>query len=143
MSSVALILLARGVHVLGGVFWAGSTFLLTWAIFPVGARHAADGTGGWVAEILRKAGPMVGISAILTVLSGIYLLMALHPHDASPSGRMLQAGAAAAVLSFVVGIVGGRQANRKRAAISSTLAATLLGLAVLAMATFRYVQALG
>lgn len=167
MSSVALILLARAFHVLGGVFWAGSTFLLTWVIFPIGARHAAEGAGRWVAMIGRKAGPVSGISALLTVLSGIYLMLALHPHDTSPSGLVLQAGAVAAVLSFFVGFFVGRPAGqklmqvieqqpsapspseiaqreglRKRAAISSVLTATLLGLAVLSMAIFRYVQAL-
>lgn len=35
-----------------------------------------------------------------------------------------------------------REALRKRAAISSKLTAALLGLAVLAMAVFRYAQAL-
>lgn len=138
MSSVALILLARAVHVLGGVLWAGSTFLLTLVILPVGARHAADGAGRWVPEILRKAGPLAGVSALLTVLSGIYLMVVLHPQDNSPSGIVLQAGAVAAVLSFVVGLVVGR----KRPAISSILTTTLLALAVLSMATFRYVQAL-
>lgn len=167
MTTVALILLARAVHIFGGVFWAGSTFLLTWVIFPIGARHAADGAGRWVGMIGRKAGPISGISALLTVLSGIYLMLVLHPGDRSASGMVLQAGAVAAVLSFFVGFFVGRPAGQKllqlveqqsstpssaelaqraslqkRAAISSKLTAALLGLAVLAMALFRYVQAL-
>lgn len=167
MTTVAFILLARAVHILGGVFWAGSTFLLTWVIFPIGARHAAEGAGRWVGMIGRKAGPVSGISALLTILTGIYLMMALHPHDTSASGLVLQVGAVAAVLSFFVGFFVGRPAGqkllqlneqqssassptdlaqrealRKRAAMSSIVVATLLGLSVLAMATFRYVQAL-
>jgi uncharacterized membrane protein len=168
MSSVALILLGRAVHILGGVIWAGSTFLLTWIIFPIGHRHAAEGASRWVSMIARKAGPMSGISALLTVLSGIYLMLALHPGDRSLSGMVLQMGALAAVLSFFVGFLVGRPAGqkllqlvekqsstpsaaelaeretlRKRAAISSVVTALLLALAVLAMATFRYVAALG
>lgn len=167
MTTVAFILLARAVHILGGVFWAGSTFLLTWVIFPIGARHAAEGAGRWVGMIGRKAGPVSGISALLTILTGIYLMMALHPHDTSASGLVLQVGAVAAVLSFFVGFFVGRPAGqtllqlneqqssassptdlaqrealRKRAAMSSIVVAALLGLSVLAMATFRYVQAL-
>lgn len=167
MTTVALILLARAIHILGGVFWAGSTFLLTWVIFPIGAQHAADGAGRWVGMIGRKAGPISGISALLTVLSGVYLMLVLHPGDRSASGIVLQAGAVAAVLSFFVGFFVGRPAGQKlvqlveqqsstpssaelaqraslqkRAAISSRLTAALLGLAVLAMALFRYVQAL-
>ncbi|HEY7640590.1 MAG TPA: hypothetical protein VH814_12775 [Steroidobacteraceae bacterium] len=167
MTSVALILLVRAVHILGGVFWAGSTFLLTWVIFPIGARHAAEGAGRWVGMIARKAGPVSGISAILTVLSGIYLIMVLHPGDESAAGKVLQIGAIAALTSFFVGILVGRPAGRKllqlmeqqsgqpspaelaqreslrkRAAVSSVLVAVLLLVAVLSMATFRYVQAL-
>jgi uncharacterized membrane protein len=167
MTSVALILLARAIHILGGVIWAGSTFLLTWVIFPVGAQHAAEGAGRWIGTIARKAGPVSAISALLTVLSGIYLMLAIHPGDRSAGGLVLQAGAVAAILSLFVGIFVGRPAGqklvqlmqqqsstpsaaelaqreglRKRAAISSGLTAILLVLAVLAMATFRYVQAL-
>ena len=167
MTTVVLILLARALHVLGGVIWAGSTFLLTWVIFPIGARHAAEGAGRWVGMIARKAGPMSGISALLTILSGIYLMLVIHPGDRSTGGLVLQAGAVAAVLSFFVGFFFGRPAGqkllqlteqqsstpsaaelaqreglRKRAAVSSVMTAMLLVLAVLAMATFRYVQAL-
>jgi uncharacterized membrane protein len=167
MTSVALIVLARAVHILGGVFWAGSTFLLTWVIFPIGAKHAAEGAGRWIGMIGRRAGPISGISAMLTVLTGIYLMVTLHPHDTSASGTVLQVGALAAVFSFFVGFLVGRPAGqklvqlidqqsatpsaaelaqrealRKRTAISSFLVATLLALAVLSMATFRYVQAL-
>lgn len=167
MTTVVLILLARALHVLGGVIWAGSTFLLTWVIFPIGARHAAEGAGRWIGMIARKAGPMSGISALLTILSGIYLMLVIHPGDQSLGGLVLQAGAVAAVLSFFVGFFFGRPAGqkllqlteqqastpsaaelaqreglRKRAAVSSVMTALLLVLAVLAMATFRYVQAL-
>lgn len=168
MTTVALILLARTLHILGGVIWAGSTFLLTWVIFPIGAQHAAEGAGRWVGMIARKAGPVSGIAAMLTVLSGIYLMLVIHPGDRSAGGLVLQAGALAAILSIFVGVFVGRPAGqkllqlmqqqssapsaaelaqreglRKRAAISSGLTAILLVLAVLAMATFRYVQALG
>ena len=168
MTTVALILLARALHVLGGVIWAGSTFLLTWVIFPLGAKHAAEGANRWIGMIALRVGPLSGVSALLTLLSGIYLMVALHPGDRSPSALVLQVGALAAVLSLFVGFFFGRPAGQKllqltqqqsatpsaaelaqreglrqRAAISSVVTATLLALAVLAMATFRYVSALG
>ena len=89
MTTVALILLARTLHILGGVIWAGSTFLLTWVIFPIGAQHAAEGAGRWVGMIARKAGPVSGIAAMLTVLSGIYLMLVIHPGDRSAGGLVL------------------------------------------------------
>src|SRR4026208_546133 len=100
MTTVALILLARVLHILGGVIWAGSTFLLTWVIFPIGAQHAADGAGRWVGMIARKAGPVSGISAMLTVLSGIYLMLVMHPGARSAAGLALQAGRPAAAASL-------------------------------------------
>jgi uncharacterized membrane protein len=167
MTPVALILLARAIHIVGGVIWAGSMFLLTWVVFPIGRQHAAEGAGRWVAAIARKAGPVTGIAALLTVLSGIYLMLVVHPGDRSVGGLVLQTGALAAILSFFTGLFIGRPAGqkllqlmqqqsstpsaaelaereglRKRAAFGSGLTAILLVLAVLAMATFRYVQAL-
>jgi uncharacterized membrane protein len=167
MTPVALILLARAIHIVGGVIGAGSMFLLTWVVFPIGRQHAAEGAGRWVAAIARKAGPVTGIAALLTVLSGIYLMLVVHPGDRSVGGLVLQTGALAAILSFFTGLFIGRPAGqkllqlmqqqsstpsaaelaereglRKRAAFGSGLTAILLVLAVLAMATFRYVQAL-
>src|SRR5262245_39699893 len=113
MTAVALILLARALHILGGVIWAGSTFLLTWVIFPIGAQHAAEGAGRWVGMMARKAGPVSGIAAMLTVLSGIYLMVVIHPGDRSVGGLVLQTGALAAILSFFVGIFVGRPAGQK------------------------------
>jgi hypothetical protein len=55
------------------------------------------------------------------------------PAQGRADGRNLRA-----ILSFFVGI-----GLRKRGAIGPILTATLIALAVLSMATFRYVQALG
>jgi hypothetical protein len=106
---------------------------------------------------------------VLTVLSGMYLFMTLHSHDRSTGGLILAAGAAAAVLSLGVGLLVGRPTGLKlsklagqidptappppselqrisalqaRAMLSSRVTAVLLGLAVLAMALFRYAQAI-
>jgi hypothetical protein len=106
---------------------------------------------------------MLGIAGLLTVLSGAYLFFALHAADDSTGGVVLRAGAQAALLAFGAGLVSratGRKlahltaaepaperaaelaAARRRAVLSLRVAAGLLGLAVLSMATFRYVQAL-
>jgi len=37
----------------------------------------------WLALVARRAGTLVAVSAPLTILSGMYLFAALHPHDAS------------------------------------------------------------
>jgi uncharacterized membrane protein len=171
MSAIALIVLTRAIHVLMGIIWAGSTFLLGLVIMPIAVRYGQEGAGRWVGVIAQRVGPLSGVSALLTILSGIYLFASLHAHDDSMSGLVLKAGAMAALLSLAVGFFVGRPTAinlaklseqssvattteiatqlshrgvqlRRRAALSSGFAVILLGLAVLAMAAFRYVSAL-
>ena len=165
MTTITLLLLARVLHILGGVIWAGSMFALSFAIIPIGARHADEGAGRWTGLAVRKLGPASGIAALVTVLSGIYLFATLHDGDTSAGGIVLATGAVAAVLSFLVGALMGRPAGMKmaklqneasksaadlaqlaalgrRAAVSSRVSGILLGLAVLSMAMFRYAPGL-
>lgn len=169
MHDLTFIVLARAIHVMAGVAWAGATFMLAGVVLPLAMQHGAEGAGRWLGLVAQRAGKAIGISALLTVLSGIYLFAALHPHDDSASGLVLKAGALAALLALAVGILAGRPAGqrmaklqealssgtspspeamremaslRKRAALSGRIAAGLLALAVLAMGVFRYATAL-
>jgi len=137
MSSALLILLARAVHILGGVSWAGAVFMMTSTILPLAAKPGNEGFGQWVQPIGRKVGPAAGIAAILTILSGIYMMAVLHPNDRSIGGIVLISGATAAVLSFLSGFF------TRGSAVGARVTAALLGLAVLAMAVFRYAAAIG
>jgi hypothetical protein len=138
MSNALLILLARAVHIVGGVVWAGSVFVMASAILPLAARQGNEGFGQWVQPIGRKVGPVAGIGAMLTIISGIYMMAVLHPHDRSVGGIVLIAGASAALLSFLPGFFFPRGS-----AVGARITAALLGIAVLAMATFRYAAAIG
>jgi len=169
MSEITLIVLARAIHVISGVAWAGAAFVLTIVVLPLFARHGADGAARWLGLVARRAGVLVAVSAPLAILSGIYLFSALHAHDDSAGGSVLKAGAAAALLAAAVGVLVSRPAGRKllqlsqqaaqagaatsdwarqlaalrmRAAVSARVAAALLGVTVLAMGTFRYASAL-
>lgn len=169
MSDIELIVLARTVHVIAGVTWAGATFLLASVIVPIAARHSAEGAGRGTGLIARRVGLMSGISALLTVVSGIYLFAALHSNDSSAGGLVLKTGAVAALLSLAVGFLVGRPTGlklaklseqssptaapspdvlqqmsglRRRVALSTRLTAAFLGIAVLSMAVFRYAQAM-
>lgn len=169
MSNIEFIVLARTVHVIAGVAWAGATLLLAAVIVPIAARHGAEGAGRWTGMIARRIGPMSGISALLTVLSGIYLFAVLHPNDSSAGGLVLRTGAIAALLSLAVGFLVARPAGLKlarlnrrslpasaaspeilqqmsglgrRTVLSSRLTAALLGIAVISMAVFRYAGAM-
>ena len=168
MSESTLIVLARAVHIMSGVIWSGAVFVLAIAVVPLLVRHGAEGAGRWLGMVAARAGALVGTSAGLAILSGLYLFATLHPHDESASGIVLKTGAAAALLAAAVGGLFSRTAVRKllqlqeassqqamnspdkgpppaalqmQAAVSARVAAALLGIAVLAMATFRYASA--
>jgi uncharacterized membrane protein len=168
MPNIELIVLARVVHVMAGVIWAGTTFVLAAVIAPIAARHGAEGAGRWSSMVAGRVGPILGISALLTVLSGSYLFATLHSNDGSAAGLVLKVGAVAAFISLVIGFLIGRPTGLKlarlseqhslaappadvlqklsrlrlRAALSSRFTAALLGLAVLSMAGFRYAEAI-
>lgn len=169
MSEVAFIVLARAIHVMSGVTWAGAVFVLATVITPVLVPNGADKSGPWLGTVGRRAGALSGISALLTVLSGVFLFVVLHPHDSSVSGLVLKSGMAAALLSLAVGVLIGRPAGlgiarvyasrdgaalspeavlqlsrlHARTVLSARLAAALLAFAVLTMAVFRYAAAIG
>jgi uncharacterized membrane protein len=169
MPNMELIVLARLVHVMAGVIWAGATLVIAAVIVPIAARHGTDGAARWTAMVAGRAGHFLGISALLTVLSGSYLFATLHPKDASASGLVLKIGAIAALLSLVIGFLIARPTGlklaslseqhsiapappaemlqrmsglRRRVVLSSRFTAALLGLAVLSMAGFRYAGAI-
>lgn len=170
MLQIGLIVLARVVHVVSGIAWSGGTFVMAGAILPMASRYAKDSFGRWAVAIADRVGPAIGIAALLTVVSGAYLFIALHRTDTSASGLVLRAGALAALLALAAGQVSRRTGQRlrqlneaqasagaappspnvpdqmatlnHRAVLSSRVAAVLIGLALLAMAVFRYAPAL-
>ena len=68
-----MLLLARLVHVLVGVFWAGTVIFNAWLLAP--ALKDSGPEGGKVMGNLAKRGLMVilPIAGILTILSGLWL----------------------------------------------------------------------
>jgi uncharacterized membrane protein len=108
VSNFSFIVLARAIHVMAGVTWAGAAFVLAMVVVPLAARFGAEGAGRWLGMVARRAGLVSGISALLTILSEVYLFATLHSHDDSVSGLVLKAGAAAALASLLVGLFVGR-----------------------------------
>lgn len=159
MFSPTLILIARAIHILSGVYWAGSIFVTAGTLLPA-MRN--PGAGPVLGPVMKTLGMRIGVAAILTILAGLYLMAALHPHDSSPSGIVLGVGAAAAILAFLVALFISMPSGRKlaallaakdlaadeknrqmaalqgRVALAARLMAGFLGLAVLCMAVFRY-----
>ena len=133
-------ILAAALHVLATAFWAGTTFAL--------AR-----TGGAAAE--RLFGPQLA-AALLAFASGGYLGHTLHAHAFGRPEQVLMAAIAASAAALLVqaALVGralrtlrdgtrDQARARAQAALAHRVAAVLLGLAAIGMATARYLPPSG
>jgi hypothetical protein len=114
-----LLIVLIGLHILAGVFWAGSTF----AIVRSGGAGAA-----------ALFGPQMG-SATITVLAGIGLWGILHKSAHGPMEHTLALGAVCAIAA-----AGFQGATRRKNPIKGQrIAAVLLLITVVCMAIARYV----
>ena len=127
--------IAISLHLLAGVFWAGSNF--------TAARP------GFVGE--RLFFPQMG-AAVVTILAGSYLWSKLHAGDFGSMEKSLAVGASAAILAFLVQAVlagpavialrkgkGDAAAASARVKLTNRIAAALLMIAVVSMGVARYV----
>jgi len=130
-----LVIIILSLHVLAGVFWAGTTFGL--------AR-----TGGVGAAQLFR--PQMG-AATLAVLTGAYLWSQMVQGSLALGEKLLGAGILCAIVAAgVQGAIGGpairrlggatgdEAKNRSAIALSQRIAAGLLGLTVISMVASRY-----
>jgi len=117
---LALIIILIALHVLAGVFWAGSTF----AIVRSGGEGAA-----------ALFGPQMG-AATLTVLAGMGLWGILHRGPPGPMEHTLALGALCAVAA--AGVQG--STRKKNPLKGQRIAAGLLFITVVCMAIARYVR---
>jgi hypothetical protein len=127
-----MIVTAICVHVLAGVFWAGSTMTLAMVGYDSRGIHAAQ-----------------LIAGALVVSAGTYLWHVLHAGNFSDTERMLTVGAVSAVVALVLqcaftvpewfGGLGGRSLLGVTSLSAQRIAAVLLAVAALAMAASKYI----
>jgi hypothetical protein len=121
---VTVIIVAIAVHVLAGVFWAGTTFVL--------ARNPEATTPG-IARAQMGA-------ALVAIVAGATLWSLVRPPAGSTLGRILAAGAGCALLAAALQTtlsVSSRLAWTRRLMVQR-IAAGLLAVAILSMAVARY-----
>jgi uncharacterized membrane protein len=171
MDDRALTLLLRLIHILAGVFWAGSAFFLAGFLIPTIRETGAEGGRVMGYLVARRRLPVfLGIAMLLTVLSGLimYGRTAAATHGTwtgTAPGIAYGVGGLAAILGAVVGMgVSGAAAGRmaaigqrgaesgkpspeqqaeiqrlqRRMLLGARTAAGLIAVAVVAMATARY-----
>jgi hypothetical protein len=165
MTGLTLVVIARAVHILASVVWAGFVIVIAAAIVgtprgedPIAARRIRQST-------VSRGARIVGPAAAVSLVSGLYLFSALHTGTHTITEAALSLGALTAVLSFFVGAIGSGPAERrlarldqarvvgafteadaqlaskldKRVVITARLTAALLLISTLAMAIARYV----
>ncbi len=112
-----LIVVAIAIHLLAGVYWAGSTFALALS-------------GGRGADALFRSQM---IAAVVAVVAGVILWTVLIGGARGPAATSLSVGAACAVAA-----AGFQGAWRAQPALSQRIAAILLAITVVSMAIARY-----
>ena len=152
---MTIIAIARAIHILFGVIWAGFAIMVSALVLP---DLAPEGRG-FLAQYMAKSGTrLVGIAAGLTFLSGFYLMWRLHWGDRSAMGATLGIGALLAIVAGITGgAISGRAATqlgklmpgpdtaaqatalRQRLILGGRITAVLLVLSVICMAIARYV----
>lgn len=106
----AELLLLRFIHVLGAIIWVGSGVMMMFFIAP--ALAPLGPTAGQLMANLQKRKFMVimPMIALLTILTGIRLMMITSNnfgvgYFATPMGRTFAASGLAGILAFLIGIV--------------------------------------
>ena len=168
MSGQSLLIVLRVVHIVLGVFWAGSAAMLGWFIMP-SLRAAGAGGPPFVQELMdvRKLSMWLAIASGLAILSGLamYARFAMYSQGSFASSRPGMIYGIGAVTAIIAAILGGGvsgRAGRRIAALASLgppsesvraeiaelnaramratqWAAALLVITALAMAVARYV----
>jgi hypothetical protein len=131
------LLVTQVLHVLSGVFWAGSTFAL--------ARSRAASAG----ELFR---PQMGAATVAVISGGVLWYLLHSPGSGGLQERILGLGMLAAVLAAGVqgalcgsalrqlaAVGGSTKRSQGRVILGHQIAAGLLALTVICMASSRYV----
>ena len=123
----ALMIVLRLVHVVLGVFWAGTLFFLAGFLIP--SVQDAGPEGGKVVQALqrRRFMDILPVVAVFNILSGLILYWRVsggfRPEwSRSPMGMSLGIGAVASIVAFAVGAGVMRPATLKAGALTQTLA---------------------
>jgi uncharacterized membrane protein len=123
----AELLVLRLIHIVGGVFWVGSGVFTTFFLLP-----ALGQSGTVAAQVMmglqrRRVFIVMPIVALLTILSGIRLMMITSggfsaDYFATASGQTYAWSGLAAVISFLLGLAVSRPAAVRVAHLSQSAA---------------------
>lgn len=122
------LLVLRFVHVVGGILWVGSALFTSLFLMPALAAAGPAAAGPVFAQLAkRRLMTFMPVVAILTVLSGLRLLMLVSAGNAAVyfatrSGQAFAIAGAAAILAFLVGMAFARPSAMRAGKLSASLA---------------------
>jgi uncharacterized membrane protein len=123
----AEVVVLRLIHVLSGIIWVGGMTVMFVFIMPVLAG-LGPAAGPVMAGINQKKFPVVmPIVALVTILSGLRLLMIdsanfAGPYFQSPVGRTFALAGGIAILAFILGVALVRPAMMRAMALGQQMA---------------------
>lgn len=124
----AEVLLLRLIHIMGGIIWVGGMTVMAFFVMPV-LTGLGPAAGPVMAGLNQKKFPVImPIIALLTILSGLRLLMIdsaafQGAYFQSPVGRMFSMAGGLAILAFLFGLIVVRPIMMKSMALAPQMAA--------------------
>jgi len=100
----------RLVHILGGVYWAGTMFFFVTFLEPTLRSLGPDGGKVMIRLFERGYMKILPIVAVVTVLAGLWLLCILSAgfqpaYMRSPLGMGFSSGGVLAIIALIIGLV--------------------------------------
>ncbi|MBM2843609.1 MAG: putative rane protein, partial [Anaerolineales bacterium] len=123
---LTLLLVLRVIHILGGVFWAGSSFLMTGFIEPT-VRAAGDDGRRFMQRFnaTSRFSTLIAAAAGSTVLAGLWLMWIVSGGSEAffqtGRGLGLTIGMLAGIIAFILGFVMQNRPLRLIAAIGGVV----------------------
>ena len=121
-----LMIVLRMLHVIGGVFWAGSTLMLASHVTP-SVRATGDSGQKFMQQLAGRSSfsDWLAITAVLSFLSGwtMYFLQGWYKSYTTPTDLVLGAGAVLGSAAFLHGLFVQRKATMRMRALGQEIAA--------------------
>lgn len=123
----AEVIVLRWIHIVGGMFWVGATIFLMLFLGPVLGTMGPAGGAVMAGLNKRKYPTIVAVIAILTILSGLRLIMIMSAsyqgaYFQSPVGRAFATAGGLAIVAFIIGMTITRPAMTKAGVLGAQMA---------------------